>query len=63
MKILLNILLFLGIVTVNAQTGKLAGRVTDGTSPIPSVNIIILESNFGTASEMNGKYEILNIPA
>jgi hypothetical protein len=46
-----------------AQTGKLKGRVTDGSSPIPSVNIIILNINFGTASEMNGTYEITGIPA
>jgi len=63
MKYLLYILFLSGLVTLQAQTGKLAGRVTDGTSPIPSVNIIIMGTNFGTASEMNGNYEILNIPA
>ena len=46
-----------------AQTGKLKGKVTDNSSPIPSVNIIILDTNFGTASELDGTYEITGIPA
>ena len=45
-----------------AQTGKLKGKVTDNSSPIPSVNIIILDTNFGTASELDGTYEITGIP-
>ena len=45
-----------------AQTGKLKGKVSDKTSPIPSVNIIILYTNFGAASESNGTYEIAGVP-
>ena len=63
MKSLLYILFLFSFVTSKAQTGKLTGYVTDGSSPIPSVNIIILETNFGTASEIDGNYEILNIPS
>ena len=46
-----------------AQTGKLKGKVTDGSSGIPSVNIIILDTSFGTATKLNGTYEITGIPA
>ncbi|MCW8813970.1 MAG: TonB-dependent receptor, partial [Chlorobium sp.] len=45
-----------------AQTGKLKGKVTDNSSPIPSVNIILIDTNFGTASESDGTYEITGIP-
>ena len=45
-----------------AQSGKLKGKVTDGSSALPSVNIIILDTNFGTASKLDGTYEITSIP-
>lgn len=56
----ISLILFAGISI--AQTGKLRGKVTSDGSPIPSVNIIILDTNFGTASELDGTYEISNIP-
>jgi len=46
-----------------AQSGKLKGKITDGTAPLPSVNIIILNSGLGTASQLDGTYEITGIPA
>jgi TonB dependent receptor-like, beta-barrel/CarboxypepD_reg-like domain/TonB-dependent Receptor Plug Domain len=46
-----------------AQTGKLIGKVTDGNSPIPSVNVIIVGTRLGTATDDDGKYRIENIPA
>jgi len=55
------LILFSGITV--AQTGKLKGKVTDGSSAIPFVNIIILDTNFGTASKLDGSYEITGIPA
>jgi len=45
-----------------AQTGKLRGKVTEGSSALPSVNIIILDTDFGTASKLDGTYEISGIP-
>lgn len=44
------------------QTGNVKGTVTDGSSPIPSVNIILLDTNIGVSSELDGEYEIRNIP-
>ena len=45
-------------------TGKLAGKVTDLNSGqnIVGCNIIIVDMNMGTASDINGDYVILNIP-
>lgn len=45
-----------------SQVGNLQGKVTDGTNPIPSVNIFIIGTGIGTASDKNGNYLIKNIP-
>lgn len=45
-----------------SQTGNLEGKVTDGSSAIPSVNIIIDGTGFGTASDFSGNYKIRAIP-
>lgn len=45
-------------------TGKVTGFVTDAETgdPLPGCNIIILGTDFGTATDLNGEYFILNIP-
>lgn len=45
-------------------TGKIAGRVTDQTTgePLPFVNVIIVGSNLGAATDIDGYYSIINIP-
>ncbi|MFH1196243.1 MAG: TonB-dependent receptor [bacterium] len=45
-------------------TGKLTGTVTDKTTgeALPFVNIILEGTNLGAASDIDGKYVILNIP-
>ena len=45
-----------------AQTGSLKGRVTDGESPIPFVNVIILDTGFGVGSDSDGYYVVRGIP-
>ncbi|MBT8386969.1 MAG: carboxypeptidase-like regulatory domain-containing protein, partial [Ignavibacteria bacterium] len=45
----------------NAQTGDLAGKVTHKNFPVPSVNIIVINTGLGAASEINGNYRIENI--
>lgn len=46
-----------------ATTGKIAGRVTDATGEaLPFVNIIVMGTNYGAASDIDGYYSILNIP-
>ena len=45
-------------------TGDIYGRVFDFTSkqPIPFANILVLETNFGAATDINGYFKIENIP-
>ena len=45
-----------------AQTGSLIGKITDGSMPIPSANVILLETSIGTACDEEGSYQIKNIP-
>lgn len=63
MKTLIYILFILLSVYSFAQSGKLKGKVTDESSGLPFVNIIIIDTNFGTASQLDGTYEISGIPA
>lgn len=59
----LMVSLWLGM--VSAQTvGKIAGTVTDAKTgdPLPGANIIIVGTNRGAATDLDGVYYILNIP-
>lgn len=49
--------------SIFAQTGTLKGKVTDGKSPIPSVNIFFMDTNLGTVTQRDGSYQLRNIPA
>ena len=46
----------------NGQTGNVKGNVSDGNSPIPLVNVIIINTGLGAGTESNGDYEIRGIP-
>ncbi|MCK9279475.1 MAG: TonB-dependent receptor [Melioribacteraceae bacterium] len=45
-------------------TGKISGKVTDAKTgePLIGVNIIIIGTNLGAASDIDGNYFIINIP-
>lgn len=45
-------------------TGKISGRVIDGSTgePLPFVNIILEGTTLGAASDIDGYYNIINIP-
>ena len=62
MKLKLFLLAFIISGISIAQTGSLKGRVTDGISPIPFVNVIILNTGYGVGSDANGYYVIRGIP-
>jgi len=67
LRILLRILLLLCLMASTAfagVTGKIAGKVTDAESdsPLVGVNIIILGTTLGAATNENGDYFIINIP-
>ncbi len=61
MKYLL-IFVLISIRTIFPQTGNLQGKVTDGTNPILAVNVFIIGTGIGTASDKNGFYSIKNVP-
>lgn len=48
-----------------AQTGAISGQVTDGETgeTIPGANILLVEIERGAATDMDGNYEITNVPA
>ncbi len=58
------IVLFFGNFTYAAEVGKIAGGVVDRTTkqPLPGVNVTILGTNMGAATDINGKYLIENVP-
>ena len=49
--------------TILAQSGKIAGKITDEMTgePLPFVNIIIMGTNYGAASDLDGEYFIINV--
>jgi outer membrane receptor for ferrienterochelin and colicin len=66
MKKLTILFLFFSSLFFNltAQSGKIAGKVTDATNgeAIPFVNILIEGTTMGSASNIDGEYFIINIP-
>lgn len=49
---------------VYAQTFSISGRVTDNEfSPLPLVNVYLLNTDYGSATDERGFYEIKNIPS
>jgi hypothetical protein len=57
------VLFFLISCLVYSQKGSVKGKVTDGVSPIPSVNILIVGENLGTVTDVNGNYTFTAITA
>ncbi len=68
MKILSQIFLSLLIITNQivfaGTTGRLAGRITDTATgdPLPFVNVVIMGTTLGAASDIDGYYSIINVP-
>lgn len=63
LKIVVAILLILATSVFAGTTGKISGKITDKETgmPLPGANIIIVGTNIGTASDVDGNYSILNI--
>jgi len=47
-----------------AQTGKITGKATDSETgeALPGVNVILVGTNLGAATDEDGNYTILNVP-
>ncbi|MEC9456276.1 MAG: TonB-dependent receptor, partial [Candidatus Neomarinimicrobiota bacterium] len=56
-------ILFIGYL-FSQTTGKISGSVTDriNVEPLPGANIYLENTSFGTASDANGNFTIINIP-
>jgi len=65
-----NFLVFLFILLTNSlvlsqSRSKIEGRITDAKTgeALVGANVVLLETQLGAASDINGKYIILNVPA
>jgi len=51
-------------VVLAGTTGKIAGRMLDGKKqPLAGVNVVVPGARLGAATELDGRYLILNLPA
>lgn len=59
LSVFIIIVLFTNTDNLIAQTYSISGIVTDlNLKPIPGVNVVILNTNIGTASDLKGNYRI-----
>ncbi len=58
LKFIFSLLFLLLGVSVKAQTKTVSGTVTDGSIPLPGVNIIIKNTSNGTTSNFDGNYTL-----
>ena len=64
-RFLTILILFFSTINLFAgTTGKITGRVTDATTgePLPFVNVVIVGTTMGAATDINGYFTILNVP-
>jgi len=63
-KILLILSLLSSLILAQNEKGSIYGKVTDAVSnqPLPGVNIILIGTNYGAATDLDGKFEIIGIP-
>ena len=61
-----NLLLLVGMTTfLVAQQGAVSGRVTDADTgdPLVGANVLVVGTNLGAATDVNGEYSISRVPA
>jgi hypothetical protein len=61
---ILAVIFMLFSITALAQTGKITGKVTDTQTgeALIGANVLILNTNFGAATDVNGEYTITQVP-
>ena len=64
MKALLKIVyfLFVGILSIHAQTNSISGKITSNGEALPFANIYLANTKLGSASNEKGFFELKNIP-
>ena len=57
-------LTFYQAIVFGGVTGKVTGKILDGTTnePLVGVNVMLIGTSFGSASDEDGHYHILNVP-
>lgn len=57
------LILFLSLRVFAGDTGKIAGRVVDGSTkePLIGANVLVLGTSLGAATDLDGKFVILNV--
>ncbi|HOI28798.1 MAG TPA: TonB-dependent receptor [Melioribacteraceae bacterium] len=59
----LTVIFILPFFSISAQTGSVIGKViSDKAQPITGANLIISGTTYGDASDLNGNFEIKNVP-
>lgn len=63
-KILLYVFILVPVSLFGGTTGKIAGKIIDTNSkePLIGVNVLVVGTTMGAATDVNGNYFILNIP-
>jgi hypothetical protein len=65
MRFVLLTLLFALLTSAGAlaQTGKIAGQVTDAATgdPLPGVNVLVQDTQRGAVTNLDGRYDVLNV--
>ena len=63
-KIIYNFLVFTFFTQLFAQNGSITGQITDAENndPLIGANVIVEGTNMGAATDVNGNYNILNVP-
>jgi len=63
-QIFLSLLIISNQLVFAGTTGRLTGRITDAASgePLPFVNVVIMGTTLGAATDIDGYYSIINVP-
>jgi len=61
---IISLILTLTFNLIAGSTGKIAGKVTDASTgePLPSATVMVLGTQLGAMTDINGNYVILNVP-
>lgn len=56
--------ILLSTIQILSQTGKISGNVTNSVNgePLPYVNVIVLGTSYGAATDLDGHYIIIGVP-